>query len=259
MVVSHTNPSCSLASSPAVRGANTPPSSSTCPSPARGAKLWTTSRFNLALSIVIRYAPRRHSRPMTKPPFQRSPTPSCSARPLTALGAVEDHPRAEVVREVLEAMFYPGRHEENVASGEEVMTIPVDEGAAAPRHHVQLVPGVGSLLIGPARGVVLHYHGPVRQDLDGALASRHAKGRSLLYSHPPPLGLRMRFVQRSSSSLFVLTTHSDLSRAEPPACSGGGGRHTSVPCDEPAQPGIRPSLGVALSTPNITARCNASR
>src|SRR5918992_5475575 len=82
------------------------------------------------------------------------------------------------------------------------MTIPVDKGAAPPRHHVQLVPGMGGLLVCPARGVVLHHHGPVGQNLDRALAFRDGECRSLLDRRPPPLDLRMRFVQRRPSSLW---------------------------------------------------------
>lgn len=80
-------------------------------------KPWIVSRSNLALSVVMRHAPRRHSWVTAELPYYPSPTTSCSARPLAALGTVEDHPRAEVVREVLEAMFHTGRDEEDIAGG----------------------------------------------------------------------------------------------------------------------------------------------
>ena len=76
------------------------------------------------------------SAPPASTELRLSPTILRSTRPFTALGTVEDHPRAEVVREFLEAVRHPGRYEQDVAGRERVTTIPVDEGSAASRDHV---------------------------------------------------------------------------------------------------------------------------
>ena len=129
-------------------------------------------------------------------------------------------------------MFHTGRDEEDVAYTERMLLVSVDEGTAALGHDVEFVPGMGGLLVSPPRGVVFHHHSPVRQDLDGALALRDGERRGSLDRRPPPLDLRIRFVQRSSSSLFVLTTRSDVPRS--PTVMLVGVDCTGASFDEPA-------------------------
>jgi len=58
------------------------------------------------------------------------------ARPLTAFGTIEDNPGAKIVREVFEAMRHPSWDEQDVADGERMAAIPVDEPPAASHHHI---------------------------------------------------------------------------------------------------------------------------
>jgi hypothetical protein len=71
-------------------------------------------------------------------------------------GSEKDDPGGEVVREILEAVVDPGRHEERVA-GREVLPLPVIEERALARHDdIKLVALVRPLPVPPDRPVDAH-------------------------------------------------------------------------------------------------------
>jgi hypothetical protein len=55
---------------------------------------------------------------------------------LPTFGTIEDNPGAKIVCEVFKAMRYPSWDEQDVADGERMAAISVDEPAAASHHHV---------------------------------------------------------------------------------------------------------------------------
>jgi hypothetical protein len=88
-------------------------------------------------------------------------------------------------------MRYPSWDEQDVADGERMTAIPVDEPAAASRYHVKLIPGVRGLLIALARSIVLYQHAAMGQDRGRALAFGNRVCHGLLDRDPSLLNSRI--------------------------------------------------------------------
>src|SRR5215218_7998223 len=125
--------------------------------------------------------------------------------PFTALRAVEDDPGRKVFGQLLEAVLHSRRDEQNVSRPEGVVLSGAREGAAASRHHVQLVPGMRGLLVFSMRGVELEEHTAVGQERHRALT--FGKGKLLGSCHrSPPSLVRLR----SNARLVARSVPADL-------------------------------------------------
>jgi hypothetical protein len=108
-----------------------------------------------------------------------------------AFRPVEDDPHDEVFGEVLEAVDDAGGHEEEVAGGERVSLLAVDELAAALGDDVSLVARVRLLRVSPARRVNLDREAAALKHFREALAARAGQTRQgFRDAYPPPRGVR---------------------------------------------------------------------